>query len=113
MPLYPATKTVTAWINPAAFAIPASNIGRAGNSPIGTICGPGTQAVSLSLFKTLAITGRARLQVCAAAENGLNHPNYGNPNPPLGTAAFGTITATQAADGAAQRSIQVSARVMF
>jgi hypothetical protein len=111
--LYPATQTTAQWINPAAFAIPANNIGRAGNSPVGSVVGPGTAAVSLSLFKTVAISERYRFQIGGAASNAFNHANYTTPNLSLGTAAFGTISNVQSQENGGPRSLQVTARISF
>jgi hypothetical protein len=111
--LYPDNPSVNLWINKAAFTIPANNIGRAGNSPVSSVVGPGTQAVSLSLFKSLNISEGVRFQVGAAASNALNHPNYAIPNLNYGTAPFGTITNVQSAEGAGPRQIQITSRVTF
>jgi Carboxypeptidase regulatory-like domain/TonB dependent receptor len=114
MPLYPADRSVADWINPAAFAIPGNNIGRIGDSPIGAAVGPGTEAVSLSLFKSIAIGERARFQIGAAASNALNHPNYAPPsNLSLGTAGFSSITNVQSQDAGGPRAIQITARLRF
>jgi hypothetical protein len=78
-PLYPANRSIADWVNPAAFVKPANNIGRIGDSPIGAVVGPGTQAVSLSLTKTVVFGERVRFQIGAAASNALNHPNYAPP----------------------------------
>ncbi len=109
----PATRSITQWINPAAFAIPANNIGRFGNSPVGSVVGPGTQAVSLSLLKTFVITERVKMRFGAAASNAFNHPNYGSPGTTLGTSSFGIISSLQSAEGAAPRSLQMSGRITF
>jgi hypothetical protein len=109
----PDNQSITNWINKAAFAIPANNIGRAPTSPVGSVVGPGTQAVSLSLFKTFAITERIHFQVGGAASNILNHPNYAIPNLNYGTAAFGTITNVQAQESGGPRSLQVTGRISF
>jgi hypothetical protein len=113
VPLYPDNKSITQWINKAAFAIPKNNIGRAGNSPVGAVVGPGTQSVSLALFKSVRIKEGIRFQVGAAASNAFNHPNYSTPNLNYGTAAFGTITNVQSAEGAGPRQIQITSRVIF
>ena len=111
--LVPANQSITNWINKAAFAIPANNIGRIGNSPVGAVVGPGTSAVSLSLFKTFSITEGIRLQLGGAASNALNHPNYTTPTLNYNTAAFGTITNVQTQESGGPRSIQVTARISF
>ena len=114
VPLYPANQGVNEWINPAAFAKPANNIGRAGDSPIGAVVGPGTQAVSLSLFKSFPIKERFRFQIGAAASNALNHPNYAAPgNLSIGTSGFGSITNVQSQENGGPRAIMASARLSF
>ena len=113
VPLYPENKSIDLWINKAAFAIPRNNIGRAGTSPVGAVIGPGTQAVSLSLFKSFNIGERVRLQVGAAAANAFNHANFTTPNLNYGTAAFGTISNVQTAEGAGPRQIQITSRLSF
>lgn len=109
----PTSQSIKQWINPAAFAIPANNIGRFGNSAVGSVAGPGTQAVSLSLLKTIKLTERVKLRFGAAASNALNHPNYGTPGTTLGTSSFGIISSMQTAEGAAPRSLQMSGRLTF
>ena len=113
VPLYPDNKSISLWINKAAFAVPKNNIGRAGNSPVSSVVGPGTQAVSLSLLKSFSISERIRFQLGAAASNAFNHPNYTTPNLNYGTAAFGTITNVQTAEGAGSRQIQITSRLSF
>jgi hypothetical protein len=109
----PTTQTITQWINPAAFAIPANNIGRFGDSSVGSINGPGTDAVSLSLLRTFKLGERVKFRIGAAASNVFNHPNYGTPGLTLGTSSFGVISSMQTTDGAGPRSLQMSGRVTF
>ena len=54
----PTGQNINNWINTAAFAIPANNIGRFGDSPVGSVVGPGTQALSLSILRTFKVTER-------------------------------------------------------
>ncbi len=111
--LYPTVQTPSSWINAAAFAVPNINIGRFGNSPIGSVMGPGTQAVSLSLFRSVTITERVHLRVGVAAANLLNHANYATPALTLGNATFGTINSLQSAEGAGPRNLQLTGRLTF
>jgi hypothetical protein len=74
---------------------------------------PGTQSVSLSLMKTVPIKEGVRFQIGAQAANLFNHPNYAPPNTTLNTAAFGTISSLQSAEGAGPRVIQATARLSF
>jgi len=112
-PLYPATQGPAQWLNAAAFAVPANNIGRFGTEPVGAVNGPGTQAVSLSLFRSISFTERLHLRVGIAAANALNHPNYGNPGLTLNASTFGTITSLQSAEGAGPRQVQLTGRITF
>ncbi len=111
--LYPANQSIYSWVNPAAFAIPKNNIGRPGNSAVGSVVGPGTQAVSLSLFKTIKLTERAQLQFGGAASNAFNHPNYAAPSLNLSSSTFGTISSLQSQENGGPRSIQVMGRISF
>jgi hypothetical protein len=113
VPLYPANQTAAQWINPAAFAVPANNIGRDPNSPVGAVVGPGTQTISISMFKSFQIQERTQMKIGVAASNLLNHLNLGTPGLDRSTASFGTITSTQSADGAGPRMIQLTARILF
>ncbi len=74
-----AGQALSQWINPAAFVQPADNIGRFGDSSVGSVVGPGTQAVSLSLTKSINFTESTRFQIGAEAANLFNHPNYAVP----------------------------------
>ena len=114
VPLYPVNQGPSLWINPAAFAVPANNIGRYGNSPVGSVLGPGTQAVSLSVFRTIPITERIKMRIGASAANALNHPNYAVPSSlVLGNAAFGTINSMQGAEAGGPRAMQLTGRLTF
>ena len=114
VPLYPANQGISGWINPAAFVKPANNIGRAGDSPVGSVVGPGTQAVSLSLFKSVQLKEHMKLQFGVAAANALNHPNYASPsNLSIGTAGFSSLTNVQTQENAGPRSLMASARLNF
>lgn len=112
-PVVPANQSIYNWINTAAFAIPANNIGRFGDSPVGAINGPGTKTAALSILRTFNIKEGVKLRVSAAATNVTNHPNYGNPGTTLGTSSFGIISSMQTADGAGPRSLQLSGRLTF
>jgi len=114
VPLYPTNRGVAGWINPAAFVSPSNNIGRIGDSPVGSVVGPGTQAVSLSLFKSFLIKEGVRFQFGAGASNVLNHPNYAPPaNLSIGTAGFSSLTNVQSQENGGPRSIQATARLTF
>jgi hypothetical protein len=109
----PANQSINNWINKAAFAVPPNNVGRGPTSPVGSVVGPGTQALSLSMFKTVAVRERLRFQIGLAAANALNHANYTTPSLTFGTAAFGTITNVQTQEAGGPRSLQATARLSF
>jgi hypothetical protein len=111
--LYADNKTAQHWINPAAFAVPKSNVGRYPTAPVGNIIGPGTEAISMSLTKSVRIKESVRFQIGAQAANLLNHVNYAPPNTTLNTAPFGTISNVQTAEGAGPRQIQITSRLTF
>jgi hypothetical protein len=111
--LYPASRSIADWINPAAFTVPANNIGRFGDSAVGAVVGPGTQGVSASLYRAFAITERIRLRFGVSAANLFNHPNYGVPALTQGVSGFGSITSLQTAEGSGPRLIQLSGRLTF
>jgi len=110
-----AGQSVNQWINPAAFADPGNAIGRFGNASAGDVVGPGTQAISLSLIKSVNVTERFRIRIGAQVGNVFNHPNFAVPSNlnvsvPAG---FGQITSLQTAEGAGPRDIQLTARINF
>jgi Carboxypeptidase regulatory-like domain/TonB dependent receptor len=110
----PQQQTINNWVNAAAFAIPANNIGRPGNSSIGSVVGPGTQAVSVSLFKTVRIKEATAVQLGAAASNVFNHANYAAPSLNLASSStFGKITSLQSQENGGPRSLQITARIIF
>jgi hypothetical protein len=122
-----AGQSINQWINPNAFADPCANvcqtspyggytaIGRFGDETSGSIVGPGTQDVSLSLIKRFFFKeGRMWAEVGMQVSNAFNHANY---NPPasltLGVPGFGQITSMQSAEGAGPRQLQLTARLVF
>jgi Carboxypeptidase regulatory-like domain/TonB dependent receptor len=109
-----AGQSIAQWINPAAFTTPANAIGRFGDSEAGAVVGPGTEAVSMSLIKSIPIRESVRAQVGVQVANLFNHPNFAPPaNLTLGVSGFGQVTALQSAEGAGPRQIQLTARVTF
>ena len=102
------------WINPNAFVDPANNIGRFGDSQQGSVIGPGTVAISLSLLKRIAITESSRFEFGAQVANATNHPNYLAPaSLTVGVSGFGAITTMQSAEGGGPRAIQLTGRFTF
>jgi Carboxypeptidase regulatory-like domain/TonB dependent receptor len=85
---------VVQWLNPAAFANPAS--GTYGNYARNSLYGPGFQDVDLSLFKNTKIGERINTQFRVEMFNIFNHLNLANPGPEqLGNDAYGTSSFAQ------------------
>jgi Carboxypeptidase regulatory-like domain/TonB dependent receptor len=101
------------WVNPGAFTLPPVNAGRFGTASVGDVTGPGTDAVSLSLIKSIKITEQLQFQFGAQAANALNHRNYDVPDTLVDDAAFGTISGLQSAEGAGPRNIEITGRISF
>jgi hypothetical protein len=112
--MIPTNQGIAAWLNAAAWVKPANNIGRPGDSMVGAATGPGTQAISLSLFKSFRMKEGIHLQIGTAASNLFNHPNYLNPsNLSLGTSGFSSLTNVQSQESGGPRSLQVTGRITF
>jgi len=90
----PGGKTVSEWINPAAFATPAGEFGTALRN---FIRGPGTWQIDLGAGKTFPLPERARLEFRSEFYNIFNHPQLGQPQStfnPSNTVGFGSIINT-------------------
>jgi hypothetical protein len=101
------------YLNPSAFALPAANTGRFGNASVGSVVGPSTKAVSMSLIKTVKFTETAKMQFGAEVANLFNHRNYEPPTMAIDNANFGVISGLQTAEGAGPRNVQLTARISF
>lgn len=109
-----AGQSLQQWLNPAAFATPPNNVGRWATSSVGNVTGPGTNAVSLSLIKSVRFTESIHLQVGIEVANAFNHPNYAPPtNLTLGTSGFASINSLQSTEGTGPRTLQLTARFNF
>ena len=100
------------WFNPSAFALPQA--GTYGNLGRGVYTGPGLAEVDFSIFKNVAVSDRAHLQLRAEFFNLLNRTNLGTPNTTVfsgtsisPTAGLITTLATT------PRQIQLGAKLMF
>ena len=81
------------WVNPAAFAQPAS--GTFGNEARNAFYGPGFAAVDFSVFKNTPITERINSQFRVEMFNIFNHTNFGGlASNKLSASSFGRITDT-------------------
>jgi hypothetical protein len=80
---------------------------------VGSVVGPGTSNVSLSLVKDILLGGQRKFEFGVAAANLFNHRNYEPPNMQVDAAGFGSITALQTAEGAGPRNLELSGRFSF
>jgi hypothetical protein len=95
----------------AAVNIPSGQPQRFGNAGRNNIRGPGFFNIDSSLFRTITITERFKLQLRAEFLNLLNHPNFGNPgNDVSNSSTFGFVTSTV---GTGERDIRLGARFTF
>lgn len=86
---YCAVKSVSCYLNPAAFAQPAT--GTYGNMSPGTIQGPGFFGIDVSVTRKFPIRERMALEARAEAFNVLNHVNLLDPVTTLTSSTFGKI----------------------
>jgi hypothetical protein len=105
--------TLTRYFNPAAFSVPAANIGRFGNCGVGILHGPGTATFSTTVGKNFQLAERMSLRYEAAFANLFNHLNPDVPNTLITSPAFGRISAAQSGEEAGPRNIQMSLRLTF
>ena len=109
-----ANPTPEQYFDRSAFIVPANNIGRFGNAGVGILHGPGTSVFSLALGKQFRVTERLNLRYEATMTNLFNHTNLDIPTTlNIGSGTFGRIQATQKADLAGPRTIQMSLRLSF
>jgi hypothetical protein len=106
-------RTLTAWFNTAAFAVPTA--GTYGNSGRNSLEGPGTKAVDASLFKDTHLTASKVLQLRAEVFNLANTPQFNNPAATAGTAAIGTISqaGSDITFQRTERQFQLAAKITF
>jgi hypothetical protein len=90
----PSGRTVTEWINPAAFATPA---GEFGTAPRNLVRGPATWQIDLGAAKVIPLSEGGRLELRSEFYNIFNHPQLGQPQStfnPSNTTGFGSIINT-------------------
>ncbi len=106
---------ITGWLNRSAFDfIPFGQI-RPGNTPRGTLVGPGLARWDASVYKNTKISERVSLQFRAEAFNVLNHTNFGIGSP---GSAFRSTSITSGNFGKIgnayeSRQIQLAMKLIF
>ena len=83
----------TNWLNPAAFALPAS--GTIGNAGRNTVTAPGLWSFDLALSRTFRLGENNRLEARAEAYNVTNSFRPVNPSADVTNALFGQIRASR------------------
>jgi hypothetical protein len=89
--VYAPNKNINQWLNPAAFASPAT--GTYGNMGPGTLQGPGFFGIDTSVTRRFHIHERHTFEVRGEAFNVLNHVNPLDPVTTLTSSTFGKIQA--------------------
>jgi hypothetical protein len=114
----PGGSTIARWINPAAFAPPASKT--FGNAPRDVARGPGAWQIDLGLGKHVPVTERFGLEFRADFFNIFNHPQYGLPQADITGSGFGSIiqtvnttTPVSPVGTGTPREIQLGLRIVF
>jgi hypothetical protein len=104
--VYPGTKTLGEWFNPAAFAVqPAGTFGNLGRN---AVYGPGQINWDMSLSRQFHFKERWRLDFRADFFNIMNHANWSNPVVTNTSSTFGQITGF-----GGPRNIQFSTKLFF
>jgi hypothetical protein len=101
-----ANRTLSRWLNPAAFAAPAA--GSYGTMAIDALQGPGRWNVDTGLTRSFGV-GTGQVQFRLEVFNLFNHVNPSNPISVLSSPTFGQVTST-ATD---QRIMQLALKYLF
>jgi TonB dependent receptor len=97
-------KTLSNWFSASAFSSPAQyTYGNAGRN---SLIGPGRTNVDMSIFKSFPVHEQMYFQFRFEAFNVFNHPQFGYPNPTVGTAQVGSITSVVGNPRNLQASLQ-------
>jgi hypothetical protein len=88
----PSHQTINAWINPAAFSVPAN--GTFGNAGRNLVRGPNLWQADVGLDKRFPIQERFSIDFRFEAFNLFNRAQFGNPASDFSAASLGRITTT-------------------
>jgi hypothetical protein len=103
---YAPSKNIGQYLNPAAFATPAT--GTYGNMSANTIQGPGFFGIDVGLTRKFQIREKLALEARGEAFNMMNHTNPNNPTTTLTSTTFGQILSAQD-----PRIVQLAMKVIF
>ncbi len=99
-------RTLLAFFNTAAFAIPLGTYGNAGRN---TITGPGNNVLNLSIHKNFRLDeNNRRIDFSWQVQNLLNHPNWAGASTTINSLNFGQVTSTRP-----MRSMTMNLRINF
>jgi len=104
--VYPATKTVLEYFNPAAFATQAA--GTFGNLGRDALYGPGSIQFDAAFSRQFHVKERLRPEFRADFFNIMNHGNWSNPVTSNASSTFGQITSF-----GSPRIIQMAIKLYF
>src|ERR1700730_11415655 len=111
--------TIVSWFNPYAFGVP-NNTGQFGDLKRNAFRGPAVYNVDFSIFKSIALTERLKLQLRGEAFNVFNIQNWDTPaNANLTLNSSGSVLAagvgkiSSLAQGTTPRQIQFGIRLAF
>jgi hypothetical protein len=110
----PGGSTPGEWINPAAFATPASQT--FGNLGRNAFRAPGISQLDLGVAKFFGVTERLNIRLRADLFNVFNRAQFGAPNADVSQTNFGVITTTisnYATGRGTPRELQLSAKIVF
>jgi hypothetical protein len=99
------------WLNPSAFAFPAS--GTLGNMTPGTVRGPAVVLFNAGVSRLFPIKERHYVEFRVEAQNVLNHTNLGDPSVTLNSSTFGKITSTASGNAGNARIVQLAIKYSF
>jgi hypothetical protein len=115
VPIVPTNQSITNFINPNAFSIPAP--GTFGNAGRNLARGPDAWQLDAALVKNIPLTERLHLAFRAEAFNLFNHPQFGLPSGNFSSApSFGQITSERNATGigtGTPRELEFALRLEF
>jgi hypothetical protein len=108
---YPKPQTISNWLNPAAFSMPAA--GTFGDCGRNTIFGPNFRNVDFSVLKETKLGDSRNLEFRAEFFNIFNHPAFAQPDTTFGTPSFGKIFNTLGRTLGAGTSRQIQFALKF
>ena len=86
-------KSVSNYLNPAAFALPA--LGTLGNVGVGSIAGPGSFQFDTALSRTFQINEGQKIEFRAEAFNVTNGVRFKDPTTNFNSNTFGQVLSAQ------------------